>query len=177
MLIPQIGCNTFGSWDFIRVPAPAARMTTAAGRLTVTWRAPWLAAWLAAPGRGHGHDRSRGAGERSSLARPSQDTVSRRAEAGIGGSATGVTVRDHARWLGQGRSERFRSNSTNKLGFLSDQQRPLPWGYLVLPVLSRSSPISVYLKRLPARVEPQIGRHDRGVRALQRSHSAPVACP
>src|SRR5689334_773515 len=38
MLIPQIGCSTFGSWDFIRVPAPAARMTTAAGRLTVTWR-------------------------------------------------------------------------------------------------------------------------------------------
>src|SRR5689334_5559146 len=38
MLDPQIGCSTFGSWDFIRVPAPAARMTTAAGRLTVTWR-------------------------------------------------------------------------------------------------------------------------------------------
>src|SRR6266566_9969314 len=38
MLAPQIGCSTFGSWDFMRVPAPAARMTTAAGRLTVTWR-------------------------------------------------------------------------------------------------------------------------------------------
>src|SRR5437660_11102614 len=38
MAAPQIGCSTFGSWDFIRVPAPAARMTTAAGRLTVTWR-------------------------------------------------------------------------------------------------------------------------------------------
>src|SRR5689334_16354390 len=98
MLIPQIGCNTFGSWDFIRVPAPAARMMTAAGRLTITWRAPWLAAWLAAPARRHDYDRSRGAGERSSLARPSQDTVSRHAEGRHGrAEMTGVTVRDHAR--------------------------------------------------------------------------------
>src|SRR5690242_8549683 len=92
MLIPQIGCNTFGSWDFIRVPAPAARMTAAAGRLTVTWRAPWLAAWLAAPGRGHGHDRSRGAGERSSLARPSQDTFSGPPRRTRARSMTGITL-------------------------------------------------------------------------------------
>src|SRR2546423_13781296 len=38
MAAPQIGCSTFGTWDFIRVPAPAASTTTAAGRLTVTWR-------------------------------------------------------------------------------------------------------------------------------------------
>src|SRR6266699_3224668 len=49
MLAPQIGCSTFGSWDFIRVPAPAARMTTAAGRLTVTWRCSSIGCCVAGP--------------------------------------------------------------------------------------------------------------------------------
>ena len=31
MLRPQIGCRTFIVFDFIRVPLPAARRTTAAG--------------------------------------------------------------------------------------------------------------------------------------------------
>ena len=36
MLRPHSGCSTFGRVDFIRVPSPAARMMTAAGRLAVT---------------------------------------------------------------------------------------------------------------------------------------------
>jgi hypothetical protein len=98
MLAPQIACNTFGTWDFIRVPAPAARMTTAAGRLTVTWRCSLVGCCLAGrASRGLGHDRSRGAGEESSLARPSQDTARQHAEAGGSVQHDGhhITVRDH----------------------------------------------------------------------------------
>ena len=36
MLRPQSGCSTFISLDFIRVPLPAARTSTAAGRASVT---------------------------------------------------------------------------------------------------------------------------------------------
>src|SRR6516164_2269152 len=36
MARPQIGWSTLGSAEFIRVPAPAARMMTA-GRLALTW--------------------------------------------------------------------------------------------------------------------------------------------
>src|SRR5215470_8145407 len=64
MLAPQIGCSTFGSWDFIRVPAPAARMTTAAGRLTVTWRCSLIGCCVTGrPRPGLGYNRSRGADE------------------------------------------------------------------------------------------------------------------
>src|SRR5215471_7920212 len=62
MATPQIGCSTFGSWDFIRVPAPAARTTTAAGRLTVTWRCSLIDCCVAGrrPRPGLGYNRSRG---------------------------------------------------------------------------------------------------------------------
>src|SRR5215467_9180063 len=64
MAAPQIGCRTFGSWDFIRVPAPAARTTTAAGRLTVTWRCSLVYCCVAGrPRPGLGYNRSRGADE------------------------------------------------------------------------------------------------------------------
>ena len=36
MLRPHSSCRTLGSCDFIRVPSPAARTITAAGRLTLT---------------------------------------------------------------------------------------------------------------------------------------------
>src|SRR5690554_5036499 len=41
-----MGCRTFGRSDFIRVPSPAARMTTAAGRVAFTQDAPRVYAVL-----------------------------------------------------------------------------------------------------------------------------------
>src|SRR5258708_26367252 len=93
MLAPQIGCSTFGSWDFIRVPAPAARMTTAAGRLTVTWRCS-LIGWRVG-GRSPprlGHDRSRGADETVHMPDPRRIPSGTTAGGRVPGGMTGITL-------------------------------------------------------------------------------------
>src|SRR6516225_10892031 len=153
MLAPQIGCSTFGSWDFIRVPAPAARMTTAAGRLTVTWRCSLVGCCLAGgPSRGLGHDRARGAGGRSSLARLSQDTVRRPAEAGAGVQHDGrhITVRDHARRLSRSQRRVRREPAANILEQSNRETRFLVYrrkahvvAFLVPLVLFQILPVSI----------------------------------
>src|ERR1700722_13444537 len=93
MLAPQIACSTFGSWDFIRVPAPAARMTTAAGRLTVTWRCSLIGCCVAGrlPPRSRLQPVTRRGRDRSH-ARPSQDTVRQYGGWPHARSMTGITL-------------------------------------------------------------------------------------
>ncbi len=50
MLRPHSGCSTFGIRDFIRVPSPAARTMTAAGRVSLTRQVSSGSADICVPG-------------------------------------------------------------------------------------------------------------------------------
>src|SRR5579859_8035179 len=92
MLAPQIGWSTFGSCDFIRVPAPAARTTTAAGRLTVTWRCSLIGCCVAGRALAPLQSPPVEVRTRPLPARHSQDTVRQQGRRPHARSMTGVTL-------------------------------------------------------------------------------------
>src|SRR6266568_8212323 len=160
MLAPQIGCSTFGSWDFMRVPAPAARMTTAAGRLTVTWRCssigccvtgPPLPRSRSGPVTTRGRDRSH--------ARLSKDTVRQHGAWPHVPSMTGITLLSVT--MAEGCAEpgrRFIKYSYQETRLLAIHNTACVQSFLVPPMLFQSLPVFVYLKGLPAKVVQAVDR-------------------